>query len=70
MATVAEIQAQLDPQGFGKKIKIEKQFSVSTTDTFFCIGGAGLAGRARWCPTTNTDSAALQAAAITSAMEA
>jgi len=70
MATVAEIQAELDPQGYGKLIKIEKKFTVGTTDTFYCIGGVGLAGRARWCPTTNTDNAATQAAAITSAMQA
>lgn len=70
MATVAEIQAELDPQGYGKLINIEKKFTVSTTDTFFCIGGIGLAGRARWCATTNTDTAAQQATAITAAMEA
>jgi hypothetical protein len=70
MATVAQIQAQLDPQGIGKRINIIKKFTVTTTDTFYCIGGVGLAGRARWCPTTNTDSAATQAAAITSAMSA
>ena len=68
MATVAAIQTALDPQDFGKLVRIEKKFTVTTTDTFFCIGGQGLAGRARWCATTNTDSAATQATAILAAM--
>lgn len=73
MATVAAIQAELDPQGTGKKITIIKQFPKSTSatvDLFYCIGGQGLAGRARWCETTNTETAAQQATAITSAMAA
>jgi len=70
MATVAEIQAQLDTQGTGKKIRIEKKFTVSTTDTFFCTGGVVAPGRARWCATNNAASAAVQAASITTAMTA
>jgi len=70
MATVAEIQAQLDPQGTNTKIVIVKKFTVSTTDTFYCTGGVVVPGRARWCATTNTDSAATQATAITNAMTA
>lgn len=71
MATVAAIQAQLDAQGFGKQIVIQKQFTVTTTDTFYCDPGlVGVAGRNRWVSTTNTDTAAQQATAITSAMTA
>jgi len=70
MATVAEIQAQLDPQGTNTKIRIIKKFTVGTADTFYCIGGVVVPGKAKWCATTNTDSAATQAAAITSAMTA
>jgi len=70
MASVAEIQAELDPQGFGNQIKILKQSTVSTTDTFYCLGGQVRVGRARYIDTTNTDSAATQAAAITAGMVA
>lgn len=70
MATVAEIQAQLDPQGLNTKIRIIKKFTVSTTDTFYCLGGVVRPGRAKWCTTTNSDSAATQAAAITTQMTA
>lgn len=68
MATVAEIQAELDAQGTNTVIRIIKQWAKSvdaTTDLFYCIGGVNYAGRAKWCPTTNTDSAATQATAIT-----
>lgn len=70
MATVAEIQAQLDPQGYGNQIEILKQFTVGTTDTFYCLGGQVRPGRARWCATTNTDTASQQATSITNAMTA
>ena len=70
MATVEAIQAELSPQGLGTQIVIEKQFTVGTTDTFFCRGGVVAVGKARWCPTTNTDTAAQQATAITAAMVA
>lgn len=70
MATVIAIQAELDPQGYGNQIEILKQFTVSTTDTFYCLGGQVRPGLARWCETTNTDSAAAQATAITNAMTA
>lgn len=70
MATVAAIQTELDTQGFGRKIKIIKKFTVGTTDTFYCLGGLVRPGRARWCAATNTDTAAQQATSITSAMTA
>lgn len=70
MATVAAIQAQLDSQGFGRKIQIIKKFTVGTTDTFYCIGGQVRPGISRWCAATNTDTAAQQATSITSAITA
>lgn len=68
MATVAEIQAQLDPQGTNKKIRIIKKFTVGTADTFYCLGGVVRNGAAKWCVTNNTQTAAQQATAITTAM--
>lgn len=70
MATVIEIQAELDPQGYGNQIKILRQSTVGTTDTFYCLGGQVRVGRARYISTTNTDSAATQATAITDGMVA
>lgn len=71
MATLAEIKAELDAQGTGKKISILKhqpKSAAATTDTFYCLGGVDFKGRARWVNTTNTDTAAQQATAITNAM--
>lgn len=68
MATVAEIQAQLDPQGTNTKLRLIKKFTVSTTDTWYCLGGVVRAGAAKWVTSTNTDSAATQASAITTQM--
>ena len=70
MATVAEIQAQLDPQGVSTKIRILKQFRVTTTDTWYCTGGVVAVGKAKWVTSTNTDTAAQQATSITSGMTA
>ncbi len=70
MATPAEIQAQLDPQAYGNQIKILKQYTTGTTDQFYCLGGQVRAGLARWCNTTNTDTASQQATSITNAMTA
>lgn len=71
MATPTEIQAQLDPQGTGKKINIQTKFSVSVTDSWYCVAGieSGLpAGRNRWVTSTSTDNAATQAASIIAGM--
>ena len=71
MATIAAIQAQLDTQGLGKKIVIIKQFTVGTTDTWYCDPGlVGVAGRNRWVTSDNTQTAAQQATSITSGMTA
>lgn len=72
MATVAEIQAQLDPQGTKKKILILRQHKATpaaTTDLWYCTGGQ-VTPRARWVTSTNTDTAAQQATSITSGMTA
>lgn len=69
MATVTEIQDQLDSQGTAKKIRIVRKQTVSgTVDNFYCTGGVTFPGRARWCSTTTSDTAAQQATAITTAM--
>lgn len=67
MATVAQIQAQLDAQGTAKKIRIVKQHSAGTTDTWYCTGGV-VTPKARWVTSTNTDTAAQQATSITTGM--
>jgi hypothetical protein len=38
--------------------------SVATTGAYYVVGNQSAPGRARWCPITNTDSAATQAASI------
>lgn len=70
MATPAEIQAQLDPQGTNRKLLLQTKFTVGTTDTWYCLGGTVRPGRAKWVTSTNTDSAAQQATSITNAMTA
>lgn len=70
MATVAQIQAVLDPNGYGTKTEIVKQNTIGTTDYFYCTGGVDYPGKAMWCTTTNTDSASTQAAAIQTQMAA
>jgi len=70
MATVAAIQAELDPSGYGTKARIVKQNTITTTDYFYVTGGVDYPGKAKWCTTTNTDSAATQAAAIQTQMAA
>lgn len=65
MATVAEIQAELDSAATGRIANITRmsKTAVSTIDNFYVQAKIG-AGRSRWVATTNTDSAATQAAAI------
>lgn len=65
MATVAQIQAQLDSQGIGKKITIEKKFTVGTTDSWYVVANTVRQGKAGWVKSTNTDTAAQQATSIT-----
>lgn len=69
MATTAEIQAQLDPTELAAKI-VRSNHAGATLDNHFVVGGIGYAGRSLWVATTAADSAATQAAAITTAMRA
>lgn len=72
MATLAEINAQLDSQGTGRIIEIIKHApkAVSATvDQFLCLGLSGAYIRkTRWINCTNTDTAADQATAIQNGM--
>lgn len=68
MATVAEIQAELFPEGIPNRIRLIKQVRVGTTDTWYAVGGIIAVGKAKWVTSTNTDSAAAQAADIVTAM--
>jgi len=70
MATVTEIQDQLDPQGLGTRIRLIRRFRVSTTDTWYALGGVDARGQAKWVTSDNTDSATDQATDITTAMTA
>ena len=65
MATVAEIQAQLDTQGTGRIANILKKNVLSgTVDQWYVVGLVGYAGKSRWISTTSSQTAAQQAAAI------
>ncbi len=68
MATAAEIQAQLDPTQ--RAAKIDEFVNAGTKQNIYVTGGIGYAGRSLWVETTASDSAATQAAAITTAMRA
>lgn len=68
MATSAEVQAELDPTGLAARI--ESFTNAGTKQNIFVTGGSGYAGRSLWVETTASDSAATQAAAITTAMRA
>ncbi len=68
MATVAEIQAELDAAGTGMKVQILQKANASgTLDEFYCVALAEATctpGTARWVRTTRADTAAQQATAI------
>ena len=72
MATLAEINAQLDSQGTGRSIRILKHAPKAvdaTTDQFLCLGMSGAyVKKTRWINTTNTDTDAQQATAIQNGM--
>ena len=72
MATLAEINTELDAQGTGRTIRIIKHApnAVSATvDQFLCLGMSGAYVRkTRWINTTNSDTAAQQATAIQNGM--
>lgn len=66
MATVAEIQAILDPASTMDVANIQQKFKVDATyDEFYVVGVTEpYAGKAGWIRTTAADSAATQGAAI------
>lgn len=69
MATAAEINAALDAQGTGKKIRIVKEMHPSASATlFYCVAGTVRAGGAEWVETTTADTTAQQATTISTAM--
>ena len=72
MATVAEIQAQLDSASTHNVINILKSVTVDATyDAHYCVGIAHpYAGRTRWCTTTTAETAANQAGEIQTALTA
>ena len=72
MAIVSAVAVQAALDATEKNMKILRVVPVSSTVDEFFVGGvtAPYAGKNRWVRTTNTDSAATQATAITNAMVA
>ena len=70
MATAAEIQAVIDPDGSDLEFNLVRSVNVDATyDEHYIVGGvAPYAGKARWVRTTSAQSAAQQGAAIIAAM--
>ena len=74
MATVAEVNAELDPAGTGMRAKITHEHnrtnsgSTVLTKACFCLGGTDRPGKSRWVVLTVSDSAATQAAAVLSGL--
>jgi len=70
MATVAQIQAVLDPAAGKHVANIQMTARVSATiDEHYVVGvTAPYAGKAKWIRTTSTASAATQGAAILAAL--
>ena len=70
MATVAEVNAELDPAGTGLRAKIifdqnaTHDGATPLTRVCYCLGGTDRPGRSRWVTLTVADSAATQAAAV------
>jgi hypothetical protein len=70
VVTPAAVQAALGSNPMNARILRSDQTDTSTVGRYYCIGGVDAPGRARWCPVTNTDNAATQAAAILTALRA
>lgn len=70
MATMAEVNAELDAAGTGMTAKaiLEENRTNDGTDpltkNYYCLGGTDAPGRASWVAITVADSAATQAAAV------
>jgi hypothetical protein len=58
------VQAVLGGVGHAQIVEASQVESVATTGAYYVVGNLDAPGRVRWCPITNTDSAATQAAAI------
>ena len=71
MATVAAIQAVLDPASTNNVANIQQKVRVSASiDEFYVVGVTEpYAGKAGWIRTTSSDSAATQGAAILAALK-
>lgn len=71
MATAAECNAELDPQGLGTKAKVIKSIAKSPSSTkslYYSLGGSDYRGKAKWVEVTTADNAATQAAAVQAAL--
>lgn len=67
--TAAAVQAQLGTTPNDAKI-VHSMNEGSTNQVWYVEGNMDAVGRARWCSTTASDSAATQAAAILTALRA
>lgn len=71
MATVAQIQAQLDPSATGRVANIIQSVRIDATyDSFLVVGMTSAPGRTRWIRTTNAHTAAQQATDILAGLRA
>ncbi len=66
--TPAAVQAQLGTSPFSPQILRADQTVTATVAQYLVRGGVTAAGRAKWCQTTNTDTAAQPATAINAAL--
>ena len=70
MATVAEVNAELDPDDTGLRAKITHEANRTNegdtvlTKSCYCLGGTDIPGGCGWVTLTVADSAATQAAAV------
>jgi hypothetical protein len=70
MATPDQIQAVIDPDGSDLECNLVRTLHVDATyDEHYIVGGTPpYSGKARWVRTTASDTAAVQGAAILTAM--
>ena len=70
VVTPAAVQAVLGTNPMNAQILRADQTNTATLGAYLVIGNVDAPGRTRWCPITNTDAAATQAAAILTALRA
>ena len=68
--TPAAVQAVLGTSIYSPQIIRSDQTNTATLGAYYVRGGSSHPGRVRWCPVTNTDTAADQATAILAALAA